>query len=267
MKGLKLFGKIEKEALMSTQTNEINRPQTGEEETPQKRDVNPTSIIKRHTITYDELLPEIQSYMSANYAAAVFDADKTDAFKNNLRQYMIDKNYYIEGKTLTQVINLLYSDMAQFSVLTEYLNRNDIEEVNVNSWDDIEIRPSGGDSYKAKEAFKSPQHCIDIIKRLLHEQGKMAFDDSRPIAKGFLKNNVRITALYNSVTDKDKGAACSIRIVNPKQLSKIDFLRSGTCTEDMYNFLSVCCTLPTERFSLMCALTGYALSFFQAQSL
>lgn len=224
---------------------QYQEPQQPEYAAPQQQFVDlqqekQNSYIKKNIITYDELLPEIQSYMSENYADALLNMDKETEFKNNLRQYIINKNYYVDGKSIGQLISMLYSDMAQFSILTDYLNRVDIEEVNVNSWDDIEIKPSGGDSYKAKETFKSAQNCIDIIKRLLHDQGKMAFDDSRPIAKGFLRNNVRITALYNSIMDKERGAACSIRIVNPKQLSKIDFLKSGTCTEDMYNFLSIC---------------------------
>ncbi len=196
--------------------------------------------IKRVMVSYDVLLPEIQAYMSSQYASTVYDMDRAEMFRNYIKQYLIDKNYYIEGKTLAQAVEMLYSDMAEFSVLTSYLKRTDIEEINVNSWDDIEIRPSGGDSYKAKETFKSPEHCIDIIKRLLHDQGKMAFDDSRPIAKGFLGKNTRITAIYSSLIDKERGAACSIRIVNPKQLSKVDFINSGTCNEEMYRFLSTC---------------------------
>lgn len=126
--------------------------------------------IKRVMVSYDVLLPEIQAYMSSQYASTVYDMDRAEMFRNYIKQYLIDKNYYIEGKTLAQAVEMLYSDMAEFSVLTSYLKRTDIEEINVNSWDDIEIRPSGGDSYKAKETFKSPEHCIDIIKRLLHDQ-------------------------------------------------------------------------------------------------
>lgn len=196
--------------------------------------------VNRKMVTYDTLLPEIQAYMSSHYASAVYDMDKAEMFRNYIKQYLIDRNYYIEGKTMNQIVNMLYSDMAEFSVLTAYLRRNDIEEININSWDDIQIIPSGGDPYKAPETFKSPEHCVDIIKRLLHDQGKMAFDDSRPIARGFLEKNVRITALYSCLIDKERGAAASIRIVNPRQLSKVDFINSGTCNEEMYRFLSTC---------------------------
>ena len=40
--------------------------------------------------------------------------------------------------------------------------------------------------------------------------------------------------------DEDAGVAASIRIVNPRNLSKADFVQSGTATEEMLDFLSAC---------------------------
>ncbi len=82
--------------------------------------------IKRVMVSYDVLLPEIQAYMSSQYASTVYDMDRAEMFRNYIKQYLIDKNYYIEGKTLAQAVEMLYSDMAEFSVLTSYLKRTDM---------------------------------------------------------------------------------------------------------------------------------------------
>jgi pilus assembly protein CpaF len=63
---------------------------------------------------------------------------------------------------------MLYSEMAEYSVLTKYLGRKDIEEVNVNGWDDIAVTYRNGITEKSDEHFLSPRHAEDIIKRLLH---------------------------------------------------------------------------------------------------
>lgn len=55
--------------------------------------------------------------------------------------------------------------MAEYSVLTKYLGRDEIEEVNVNGWDDIAITYTDGHIEKAPEHFYNPQHAVDIVKR------------------------------------------------------------------------------------------------------
>ena len=49
-------------------------------------------------------------------------------------------------------------------------------------------------SSKLKEHFYSPQHAVDIVKRLLH-QSNVIIDKATPMAQGHLGNNIRITAL------------------------------------------------------------------------
>ena len=66
----------------------------------------------------------------------------------------------------------------------------------------------------------------------------MILDNSQPGVVGHLSNKIRITVLGNPLTDKEKGVAASIRIVNPKQLSRDDFIGYGTATAEMLDFLA-----------------------------
>ena len=70
-------------------------------------------------------------------------------------------------------------------VLTQYLGRDEIEEININGWNDIAITYKDGHIEKTKEHFYSPQHAIDIVKRLLHHSG-MIIDNATPTAQGHL---------------------------------------------------------------------------------
>ncbi len=109
--------------------------------------------------------------------------------------------------------------MAEYSVLTEYLKRDDIEEININGWDDIGITTTDGVTEKSKRHFYSPQHATDVIKRLLHESG-MVIDNATPVAQGHLPGNTRITALKDPIVDKGRGVAVSIRIIHMNTFCK-----------------------------------------------
>ena len=57
--------------------------------------------------------------------------------------------------------------------------------------------------------------------------------------------------LLDRDTDKEKGIAASIRIINPQKLEREDFIRFGTATPDMLDFLSI-----ALRYGLSLCVTG-----------
>ncbi len=74
---------------------------------------------------------------------------------------------------------------------------------------------------------------------MLHISG-MVLDNASPIVLGHLSKNIRIAVLKSPIVDEDVGVAASIRIVNPQSMQKEDFVNSGTATEPMLDFLSLC---------------------------
>lgn len=193
-------------------------------------------------VSFDNLLHKTQSHMAETYGERLFELDRT-TIENYIRQYIQSEKIYVkEGsadRSLSDLVSALYGEMAEYSVITPYLKRDDVEEININAWNDIQIIPSHGETYKLKDSFRSPEHAFDTVRRLLRNS-KSLLDSSRPISTGFIGKNIRVTAISNDIVGSEAGVAASIRIVNAKKLTKEDFFRNGTCTVDMYDFLSTC---------------------------
>ena len=205
-------------------------------------------------IEFELVLKEVQEYISLKYAA-LFTDDKEeqqtkDQIKATIAKYLIDHKIQVEDIQFEQLVNKLYEDMIEFSFITPYLYRSDIEELNLNSWKDIKVTYSNGQIIPLKERFHSPDHAVDVIRRLLHKSG-MILDFAQPFVRGHLSNNIRITVFGNPITDKDKGIAASIRIVNPKKLGMQEFIQLGTATEEMLNFLTL-----FLKYSVSLCITG-----------
>ena len=98
---------------------------------------------------------------------------------------------------------------------------------------------SGGRSMKIPDRFQSPQHAIDVVRRLLSTCG-MVIDDTMPSVIGYLDKNIRISVDKTPIVDADVGINASIRIVNQQSISREKLIDSGSATEEMLDLL-VCC--------------------------
>lgn len=124
-------------------------------------------------------LEETQLYISKYYATALTDEDKHDQLKAYIEKFVLDNGYLVDGFTDEELVNRLYSEMVEYSILTPYLGASDIDEINVNAWDDVVLTYSDGRMVKTEEHFHSPGHAVDIVKRLLHHSG-MIIDNAMP---------------------------------------------------------------------------------------
>ncbi|MEG0834863.1 MAG: CpaF/VirB11 family protein [Christensenellaceae bacterium] len=185
------------------------------------------------------LLRLTQEYISQTYAAALTDKDKLSQLKSYIEKYVRDEGYTVEGYSKKELIDKLYCEMAEYSVLTQYLGSELLEEINVNSWNDVALTYTDGTIVKAKEHFHSPQHAVDIVKRLLHHSG-MLIDNATPMSQGHLPNNTRITALKEPVVDDGNGISVSIRLLHPQRVNRENLIKSEMATEEMLDFLCMC---------------------------
>ena len=138
------------------------------------------------------LVTRAQEYISRNYATVLADKNRRQELENCIGKYLYDTAYTVEGYDTEALAKRLFTEMADYSVLTKYLSDPDIEEININGWDDVALTHLDGHIEKAKEHFFSPAHAVDIVKKLLHHSG-MIIDNATPIAQGHLPNNTRIT--------------------------------------------------------------------------
>lgn len=139
--------------------------------------VQKTKHEKQKHLEYKAYLDEVQKYIATNYSAVLSDTSKKSMLKDYIKKFKNDHRYIVDGVNDSELVSRLYRDMAEYSVLTEYLRdgRTDIEEININSWDDITVNYDNGSVIKIKEHFYSPQHALDVIKRIL-QQSNMVLD-------------------------------------------------------------------------------------------
>ncbi len=190
-------------------------------------------------IAFYTLLGKVQEYISSNYAASLSDSRKFGQLKPYIEKYLRDNGYVVDGMSTSKVLDKLYSEMAEYSVLTKYLGREEIEEININGWDDIAITYTDGRIEKATEHFYNPTHAVDIVKRLLHHSG-MIIDNATPMAQGHLPGNTRITALKEPIVDEDRGISVSIRLLHPSRVNREQLIIGGNSTQKMIDFLCMC---------------------------
>ena len=223
---------------------------------------------------FSDVLNEVQAFISGKYSALVVDGiNEINSGNHEVKQqiqryigkYLLDNRIAVKGLSQADLVDKLYSEMAEFSFLTKYIFGTGIEEININSWDDIEVQYSNGTNVKLDERFESPEHAINIVRRMLHVSG-MVLDNTSPAILGHLSKNIRIAVLKTPLVDEDVGVAASIRIVNAQKLQKEDFLKSGTATDDMMELLSalvrygVSTTVAGATSSGKTTLTGWLLT-------
>lgn len=135
-------------------------------------------------LTYEQILEDVQRYFAENHAATIAEAGdgNTDRASSLLKelmvQYIVKRKYAIEGLTTEELCEKLYEDMAGYSFLKKWIYKPGIEEVNINAYNDIEVIEAGGRSVKIPDKFSSPQHAIDVVRRMLNACG-MVIDDIR----------------------------------------------------------------------------------------
>lgn len=190
-------------------------------------------------ISFVPLLHKVQQYISEHYAASLSDSSKYGQLRSYIEKYLYDNGYTVEGMSFRELSERLYSEMAEYSVLTKYLGRDEIEEININGWDDIAVTYTDGHIEKAVEHFYNPQHAIDIVKRLLHHSG-MIIDNATPMSQGHLPGNTRITALKEPIVDEDRGISVSIRLLHPSRVNREQLVKGGNATQKMIDFLCMC---------------------------
>jgi len=191
---------------------------------------------------FTSVLREVQEHVTKEYSGLITGGRNEEAknqVKRYIRKYLQDGRIAVKGMHEEALVSALYSEMAEYSILTKYIFADDVEEIDVNSWRDIEIQYSGGKTVKLKEHFSSPEHAVNVIRRMLHASG-VVLDNANPAVLGHLTKNIRIAALKTPLVDSDVGVSASIRIVNPQSMKKEDFIEGDTATEEMLDFLSEC---------------------------
>lgn len=144
----------------------------------------------------------------------------------------------VDGLSMRQLAERLYGDMAGFGFLDRYIADDEIEEINGNSWRDIEIVTRFG-WRKISERFLSPQHAEDTLRKMVR-LGGLVLDGSNPIVDSYITEGIRISAMIPPVADRRSGAVFSIRRQRMARVTKEQLVEWKTATPEMLDFLTLC---------------------------
>ena len=186
-----------------------------------------------------EILDRVQQQILSKWPSSLSDSPDPLLVSSYISSCLTQQDLDETGMKRSALVERLYYEMAEYSFITEYMLRQDIDEININSWDDICISYSDGRMEKTKEHFFSPEHAVDIIRRLLRHSGKV-IDDSSPISSGHLVTDSRITAIMSPVASEEAVVSASIRILHPNKITSATLIESGFCSGEMLAFLSSC---------------------------
>lgn len=192
-------------------------------------------------LPYKQVLPKVQSEVALSLKRQAEDLTE-DELRGIIARYLRDHQIKCDlTNSASELTNYIYHDMAGLSFISreKLLERKDFEELDINSWDDVEMIVKGKRK-KTDYRFLSPEHAQDILLRIFR-QTKTPFDVANPGATADIGSGIRITALRTPLVDESVSVSASIRKVDMTAVARKKLV--GTeLTEQMMTFLELCLT-------------------------
>lgn len=153
---------------------------------------------------FAEVLSQVQSYLSGTYATLITEGgeEAKEQIKRRIARYLQDNRMAVEGMTAAELADTLYTEIAEYGFLTKYIFADGIEEIDINSWRDIEIQYSDGRTVKLDERFDSPDHAANVIRRMLQNSGKV-LDNASLIITFRLAKNIRVSVIQATIDQRN----------------------------------------------------------------
>lgn len=192
--------------------------------------------------SYGSVLSKAQSYLSEHYstilAETVLEEQARETVRYLIEQYLISHKEYVAGMNIQELTTRLYRDMAGYSILEDPLADPEVEEIMVNSFDDIEVVEQG-ERQKTRLRFESAEQCRDIARRLVRLSGD-TIDAAHPRVDAYITAGVRITAVLPPIVVAAKGAVFSIRKQRLENVTREQLVQWGTVSEEALDFIELC---------------------------
>ncbi|MET0018003.1 ATPase, T2SS/T4P/T4SS family [Oscillibacter sp.] len=192
-------------------------------------------------LPYKQVLPKVQSEVARSLSRKVEELTETE-LKSIISRYLRDHQIKCDlTNSASELTNYIYHDMAGLSFISRenLFDQDGFEELDINSWDDVEINIRGK-RQKTVYQFLSPQHAADIMLRILRKT-ETPFDVAVPGATADIGSGIRIAVLRAPLVDEDVSVCASIRKVDMTAVSRF-LLVGATLTEQMMTFLELCLT-------------------------
>lgn len=194
------------------------------------------------------IVDSVQTYMANEFpsygmkSGEVFNDLEKSNYKNIVKKYLEDRNMYCDDTNYQNIEDLLeriFNENCRFGILTDLIeNANgEIEEIDINRWDDVKVRTNKGEYIRVKEKFLSKENAENIVTKML-TANKTAWGNRNPIKVGSLGKGKRITVGGFGIVDEDAGLVLTLRMVNQKKLEKKDIINISLLGQ-MWDLLSL----------------------------
>ncbi len=191
---------------------------------------------------YEAMLEQVRVSISQNHAEtlaqSITEKDASDSVRRLIGEYITEHHLHIDGLSMHQLSDRLYGDMAGLGFLDRYISDPDIEEINGNSWRDIEIVTRTG-WRKIPERFLSPRHAEDTLRKMVR-LGGLILDATNPIVDSYITEGIRVSAMIPPVADRRSGVVFSLRRQRMARITKEQLVEWHTATPEMLDFLVLC---------------------------
>ena len=86
-------------------------------------------------ITFAEALSQVQGYLSETYATLITEdnSDAKEQMKRRMTRYLQENRIAVDGMTASELVDALYTEMAEYGFLTKYIFADGIEEIILKS--------------------------------------------------------------------------------------------------------------------------------------
>lgn len=191
---------------------------------------------------YETLLEQVRAAISQNHAEtlahSIAEKDAADSVRRIIGEYITEQQLHVAGMSMQQLADRLYGDMAGLGFLDKYIADDEVEEINGNSWRDIEIVTQSG-WRKIPEQFMSPRHAEDTLRKMVR-LGGLVLDGTNPIVDSYITEGIRVSAMIPPIADRRSGVVFSIRRQRMAHVTREQLVTWHTATPGMLDLLTLC---------------------------
>ena len=200
----------------------------------------PKPVDNDETEGYSVIFEQARAYIVKEFSNYnnLSDESRKPVIRTELRKFLAS-NHRNQTVNMDKLIERLIADITGYSVLEELLDDEDVEEININAYNDIEVISRTQGWYKHKRGFESPEHARNIISKLVGESSKL-LNESTPLIDGYLRPGVRVAAAVPPIIDVKVGVVASIRKQQKTSFTKQMLVTGDTIDADAYDLLKIC---------------------------
>lgn len=194
--------------------------------------------IKNFNYIKDKISAIIGEKHAEEMALILRDREAHLRLKDLIKKYIIQEKLILENEDIESLTERVYDSIAGYGFLKKYIEDEEVEEINVNAYDNIWVLYPK-EKKRIAETFATPKECETMIKKISAMSG-LVLDGSSPTGDTYISKGVRMSAAIPPVIEESVGASCSIRKQKKNSITKEKMIEFGTTTQEQLDFLVAC---------------------------